>query len=196
VRYGPRMLMTLGFDRARVLDTCRAAAQWIDDLIPESAAAVPNNDSLEFLVEGGEELCLRTQTRIALNRLLRFAMTDECTALYPLPANLTKEELNIDGTRERLQTLFGDGGKFSELKLLAQVVFALPATSTAAERAQSIAGRVCSLYRTRMSPETVESLTVVQHYLHSLRSAGKSVKNFCQGLLAYIDTSEASKSDE
>jgi hypothetical protein len=180
VRYGP----TLGYSKARVLDTSRAAAQWIDDLIPESAAAVPNNDSLEFLVEGGEEHRLRGQTRNALNRLLHFAMTDECTALYPLPANLTKEELNIDGTRERLQTLFGDGGKFSELKLLAQVVFALPATSTAAERAQSIAGRVCSLYRTRMSPETVESLTVVQHYLHS---AGKSVKNFCQGLLAFVD---------
>ena len=65
------------------------------------------------------------------------------------------------------------------------VVMSLPATSTAAERAQSISGRVCDPLRSRMLPSTVEALTVVQHYLKNKH--GINCANFCAGLIKFIE---------
>ena len=74
--------------------------------------------------------------------------------------------------------------RFEVLAPLAHVIFSLPATSTASERAQSISGRVCDPLRSRMLPSTVEALSVVQHFLKNKH--GQKADVFNSGVVDYI----------
>lgn len=143
-RYGPQFLRRMGCDDESIRRTSQAVGIWIDDLVPEADDVAVHNAAASFLLPDAAASCPRRETRSAFNRYLQFTMTAECAALYPPPTNLSTAELNIEGAQQRLLSLYGAGGKFSELGLVAMALSALPATSTAAERAQSIAGRVCA----------------------------------------------------
>ena len=96
--------------------------------------------------------------------------------------------MGIPDAAKRLANVYGVGKSFEALAPLVHVVMSLPATSTAAERAQSISGRVCDPLRSRMLPSTVEALTVVQHYLKNKH--GMHCADFCVGLIKFITEHE------
>jgi hypothetical protein len=86
----------------------------------------------------------------------------------------------------RYAATFGPGKQFAILAPLARLVFSVGATSTEAERAQSAAGRVCAPLRSRLSPDSVEQLTVIQQYIEK---SGQSVKDIRENFLSYIERS-------
>ena len=97
-------------------------------------------------------------------------------------------QLGIATASSRYASVFGVGARYEALAPLAQVVFSLPATSTAAERAQSVSGRVCSALRARLSTEAVDGLTLVQHYIANKH--GTDAATFNSGMLDTITEQE------
>jgi len=81
-----------------------------------------------------------------------------------------------------LKECFVGNEKFRVLAPLIRLAFSMPASSAEAERAFSSSGRICAPLRSRLSPRTVESSTMVQHYVRNSSTASKFSAEFLEYL--------------